>query len=65
MERVEVNASALRENLQALNGPDYLIRELQVIQEIQGNASPINILTNEFNAAVDVHNAASTTSVAE
>ena len=65
MERVEVNASALREILQALNGPDYLIRELQVIQEIQGNASPINILTHEFNAAVDVHNAASTTSVAE
>lgn len=47
METVTVDAKALRQVLQALIGPDYLIRELQVIRQL-GN-SPIDLLVTQFN----------------
>lgn len=45
--RVSVNADDLREILSALNGPAYLIRELQAIRSL-GNSS-IDRLIKEYN----------------
>ena len=44
---VTVDASALREILQALNGPSYLIAELQAIRSL--GDSPIDLLIKQFN----------------
>lgn len=46
--KVEVSAAALREILQALNGPGHCIRELQFTRSLPGN--PIDTLIAEFNA---------------
>jgi hypothetical protein len=47
MEKVYVDADALRSVLQALNGPGHLIRELQVIRSL--GDSPIDLLIKQFN----------------
>jgi hypothetical protein len=58
MEKVTVNAKALRQVLNALNGPPHYIRELQVTRgPMVGDDNPINILVNEYNQAVERHNA--------
>lgn len=58
MEKVTVSAEPLRRLLQALNGPAHHIRELQVTRgPLVGHDNPINILVNEYNAAVEAHNA--------
>lgn len=54
METVTVNATALRTVLNALNGAGHEIRELQVIRNLPGGKSPIDILINEYNAAASV-----------
>lgn len=48
--KVTVSYEPLRQILQAINGPAYLIRELQAIRSL-GN-SPIDRLIEEFNAEV-------------
>lgn len=53
MRTVTVNAAALRQVLMALNGPAHYIRELQVTRNLPGSDNPINILTDEFNAAIN------------
>lgn len=59
MEKVTVSAAALREVLMALNGPSHYIRELQATRgPLIGDNNPINILCDEFNAAVRAHNEA-------
>jgi hypothetical protein len=50
--KVSVDAVALREVLTALVGPPHLLRELQAIRGLPGDASPIDKLVDEFNAAV-------------
>jgi len=58
MDKVTVSAEALRQVLQALNGPGHYIRELQVTRgPLVGDDNPINILVAEYNAAVEAHNA--------
>ena len=53
MKTVTVNADALRQVLEALNGPGHLIRELQYTRgPLVGHDNPINILVKEFNQAV-------------
>lgn len=52
---VTVTGSALKALLEAVLGPPHYIRELQAIRRL-GN-SPIDILLNEYNAAVETHNA--------
>jgi len=55
-EKICVTASALRTILQSLVGPEYLIRELQAIRNIEdltGKKNPINILVEEYNAWVE------------
>lgn len=54
MDKVTVSADALRQVLQALTGPPYLIRELQAIRSL-GN-SVIDQLVDEYNAEVLRHN---------
>jgi hypothetical protein len=61
MDKVTVDAGALRQVLQALTGPGHLIRELQVTRGMPGSDpsdNPIDQLTIEFNAAVEKHNEA-------
>jgi hypothetical protein len=59
MEKVTVSAAALRQVLNALNGPGHYIRELQVTRgPLIGDDNPINILCDEYNAAVEAHNEA-------
>lgn len=53
MEKVTVSTDALRQVLQALNGPGHYIRELQVTRNLPGDSNPINTLIEEFNAAVE------------
>lgn len=50
---ITVNRQALFEILKALEGPGHLVRELQAIRNIQGVDSPISILINEYNAAME------------
>ena len=56
METVTVNADALRQILQALNGPPHYIREIQAIRNLPGHDCPITRLTEEYNEAVRKHN---------
>ena len=56
METLKVNAEALRQILQALNGPPHYIRELQAIRDLPGRECPITRLTDEYNKAVLAHN---------
>lgn len=62
MEKVTVSAKALKQLLEALNGPGHYIRELQVIRNIDSkmpnpnNRNPINLLMEEYNAAVEAYN---------
>jgi hypothetical protein len=53
MKTVKVNADALRRVLNALNGAGHEIRELQVTRNSPGDKSPIDILIDEYNAAVE------------
>ena len=48
--KVEVNAEALRQLLQALVGPGHHIRELQFTRGLPGSANPIDTLVAEYNA---------------
>lgn len=52
--RIEVDAEALQQVLQALVGPGYLIRELQATRDkpplFTGN--PIDTLVREYNEAI-------------
>jgi len=54
MEKVTVNATALRTVLNALNGTGHQIRELQVIRNLPGEKSPIDVLIDEYNAAASI-----------
>jgi peptidoglycan hydrolase-like protein with peptidoglycan-binding domain len=54
METVTVNAAALRRVLNALNGAGHEIRELQVIRNLPGEKSPIDVLIDEYNAAASI-----------
>jgi len=56
MDKVTVSADALRQVLEALVGPGYLIRELQAIRGLPGYTNPINTLIEEYNAAARKHN---------
>ena len=49
-EKIEVDKEALKEVLTALNGPSYLIRELQVIRRLGDN--PIDTLINNYNESI-------------
>ena len=49
-DKIAVDKAALREVLQAINGPGHYIRELQATRNLPiGPKNPINILTEEFN----------------
>lgn len=50
MKKVMVSADALHQVLVALNGPDYLIRELQAIRTL--GSGPIDTLIKEYNTAL-------------
>jgi hypothetical protein len=52
MKTVTVDANALQQVLQALNGPSHLIRELISIRNLPGHDCPITRLIEEYNAAV-------------
>lgn len=54
METVTVNAKALKQLLEAVNGPGHLIKELQVLAKFSD--SPITVLIDEFNDAVVAFN---------
>lgn len=54
--KVLVDAEALRQVLDALNGPGHYIRELQVTRNLPGNNNPINTLVEQYNAFADEHN---------
>lgn len=64
MDKVTVSREALAAVLNALNGPPHYIRELQAtrmldaIEEMAGRPkkNAINILVDEYNAAVKVYN---------
>ena len=57
METATVDADALRRVLEALNGPSYLIRELQVTRgPLVGDDNPINLLVADYNKAANLHN---------
>lgn len=63
-EKVAVNAAALRQILEAINGPEHILREMKVlrgssISQLTGHRSPIDIVIEDFNAAIDQRNAAS------
>jgi hypothetical protein len=53
---IEVDAEALYEVLNALNGPGHLVRELQATQGLEkvglniGRRNPINVLIDQWNA---------------
>lgn len=53
---IEVDAEALYEVLNALNGPGHLVRELQATQGLEkvglniGKRNPINVLIDQWNA---------------
>lgn len=51
MKTVTVDAGALRQVLEALTGPSYLIMELKVTQGFEDN--PINTLIRQYNSAVE------------
>lgn len=52
-EKITVSADALQAVLKALVGPGHLVRELQATRgPLTGELNPINILIDEFNAAV-------------
>lgn len=53
MKIVTVDADALRQVLQALIGPSYLMSELMAIQGL--GDSPIDILVAQYNEAVKSH----------
>lgn len=61
MKMVTVDAEALRRVLQALVGPPHHIRELQALRHHHNtpgfDPSPIQTLLDEYNAAVEAHNA--------
>ncbi len=46
--KIEVSSDALKQILDALNGPGHLIRELQVTRNLPGNENPINILMEDY-----------------
>jgi hypothetical protein len=48
--KVEVDADALYQVLQALIGPGHLIRELQVMRAFKDN--PIDLLVTQYNQQV-------------
>lgn len=57
MKTVTVNAEALEKVLNALNGPSYYIRELQMTRSpLLNDSNPINILCAEYNEAVIAYN---------
>ena len=55
-QNVTVSQNALKQVLQALNGPDYLIRELQAIRPL-GRDNPIDILIDDYNKSITKNNA--------
>lgn len=60
MSKVTVSSESLHAVLSALNGPEYLIRELQVtrnIESLTGVMNPINQLIREFNEQVAAQSA--------
>ena len=59
--KVSVDAEALRQVLQALNGPGHHILELQATRSLDDmlpieQRNPINVLTKEYNDFVIEHN---------
>lgn len=58
METVTVSATALRQVLEAFNGPSHLIQELKAIQHLPfSENNPIKTLMDEYNRAVRKFNA--------
>jgi hypothetical protein len=62
METVTVNAKALRSLLEAALGPSHLMGELRVCYDLSAkglteNDDPISVLVEEYNKAVEAHNA--------
>lgn len=53
MKTVTVDADALRQVLQSLIGPSYLMSELMAIRGL--GDSPIDILVDQYNMAVENH----------
>ena len=51
--KIEVSANALHKVLGALIGQSHYIRELQVTRNLPNNENPINILIDEYNAAIE------------
>lgn len=60
LDKVFVNAPALREVLQAIVGPAHLIRELQATRNLPGEMNAINQLVTEYNNAIDAAKSTST-----
>lgn len=60
METVTVDAKALRQVLQALIGPSHHIAEMQATRGLHAltGDNPIELLVEQYAAAVDKHNAA-------
>lgn len=61
-EHVTVSADALKSVLEALNGPDHLIREIQATRHLDGlvgEPNPINLLITQYNEQVEAYSAAS------
>lgn len=56
MKTVTVDANALRQVLEALNGPAHYIRELQVLRGPLHDGNPIDTLVSNYNKAVDEFN---------
>ncbi len=61
LKRIEVDAKALKTLLMTLNGPPYMIRELQVTRGGTNHGldpnNPIDVLNKDYNDAVDEYNA--------
>ena len=47
--KIPVDADALRQVLNALNGPGHYIRELQATRNLPGSTNPINTLIDDYN----------------
>ena len=54
--KILVTASALKEILEALRGPGYMVRELQALRSL--GESPIDLLVDEYTSQVTAYNLA-------
>ena len=55
--KIMINADALRQVLEALNGPGHLIRELQYTRNMPiGKPNPIDVLIGDYNQCAEAYN---------